>query len=405
MTPVKANYDEDKIPQYELPDPLIAANGELVTNPAAWDKKRRPEILQLFKTHVYGQMPGPLPDMRYSITEEGEALEGRARRQQIRVHFSADGPYMDLLLYLPAAAPGPVPVFLGLNFFGNHTIEPDPAIVLSTQWMRPEAENGIVDNRATNQSRGCLTQRWPITNILARGYGLATAYYGDLDPDFDDGYQNGIHPLFYKKNQDHPAADEWGAIGAWAWGLSRAMDYLQTDADIDPDRVAVLGLSRLGKTALWAGACDQRFALVISNESGCGGAALSRRRYGETVAHINQAFPHWFCDNFRQYNHHENDLPLDQHMLLGLIAPRPLYVASALEDRSCDPRGEFLAALAANPVYQLLGFDGLPTDQFPGVDQPVMGQIGYHIRSGGHDLTEYDWAQYLDFSDRHLSTP
>ena len=255
MPPSEANYDETKVPPYSLPDPLTMDSGEPVADAATWAEVRRPEILQLFKTHVFGEMPGLLPATRFHTTEEGEALCGRALRRQVRACFTDDnnGPSMDILLYRPADAAGPVPIFLGLNFFGNHSIQRDPAIHLNTRWMRAEAQNGIVNHRATFNSRGCLERRWPVAKIISRGYGLATIYCGDLDPDYDDGYQNGVHPLFYQEGQNRPASDEWGAIGAWAWGLSRAVDYLQTDPDCDHERVAVLGHSRLGKTALWAG--------------------------------------------------------------------------------------------------------------------------------------------------------
>ena len=398
-----ANYDEAMVPDYRLPDPLVALSGERVKDPETWRAERRPEILELFRTHVYGRAPGRPPGMAFEALDvDRRALGGKATRKQVRVSFtgSQGGPGMDVLVYLPSGATKPAPVFVALNFRSNHTIHSDPAIRLPRSWI--PADNGAVGNRATDAARGARRSRWPVEQIIARGYGLATAYCGDIDPDRDDGFLDGVRGAFQSENGERPP-DAWGTIGAWAWGLSRAMDWFELDDEIDHERIAVLGHSRLGKTALWAGARDERFAITISNNSGCGGAALSRRRFGETVARINRSFPHWLCSNFKRYNDREDGLPVDQHMLIALVAPRPVYVASADGDRWADPRGEFLSALHASAAYRLLGTDGLVAEVMPETGIQVPGTIGYHIRKGKHDLTEFDWRLYMDFADRHLA--
>lgn len=404
--PPKINYDEQQVPEYSLPDPLIDSSGRRVETPHDWQARRRPELLRLFESHVYGRSPRP-PKLEFELKSEvSDALEGTAIRKEVAIHLlpRTSGVVLNLLMYLPKSE-RPAPVFLGLNFWGNQSIHNDPAITLTEAWTRNDKELGIENNRANEATRACESERWQVEQVLKRGFGVAAMYYGDIDPDFDDGFKNGVHSLYPQAAGEQRESDAWGSIATWAWGLSRAMDYLETDPLVDSKRVAVWGHSRLGKTALWAAAQDNRFALAISNNSGCGGAALSRRLFGETVERINTNFPHWFCRNFHRYNDKEDELPVDQHMLVALIAPRPVYVASAVEDEWADPRGEFLAAQAAAPVYELLlgaGAAGLPKD-IPPIDKSVGQRIGYHIRTGKHDVTAYDWQQYLSFADRHLT--
>jgi hypothetical protein len=399
----KVITEESQVPEYKLPDVLTCQNGRTVKSAKIWFKKRRPEILKLFTNEVYGKVPGQLAISEVKVWESADdALNGFARRKQLSLFFRKGERNLEVnvLMYLPKTMEK-VPVFLAYNFTGNHTICSDPNIRLTESWVANNPSIGIVNNQVTEQSRASDSQSWPVEEIIKAGYGLVTLYYGDIDPDKDD-FSDGIQPFFYREGQTYPESDEWGSIAAWSWGLSRVMDYLELEPLVDSKKVVVLGHSRLGKTALWAGATDQRFSIVISNESGCGGAALSRRKFGETVEAINTQFPHWFCDNFHEYNGKEELLPVDQHMLLALIAPRPLYVASAEEDKWADPRGEFLSAKYASAVYELLGLEGLPVKEMPEVNHPVMGTIGYHIRSGKHNLMQYDWQQYILFANKHF---
>lgn len=400
------NYDEAAVRTYTLPDVLAGPAGVPAITAESWRTASRPYQVELLEKSVYGRrLPAVPVTVVGDVERAGVTLAGdrTATRLQARLRLgaAADANVIDVLVYLPKGGQ-PVPVFLGLNFFGNHAEHPDPGIWLSRSWMRENPEARIVDHRATEASRGRGAQRFPVEQMLARGYGMATAYYGDIFPDRADGRPDSVLGSLGRPTSGGLGDDEPGAIAAWAWGLSRILDWLVTLPEIDAGKVAVFGHSRLGKTALWAGACDERFALVVANESGCGGAALSRRNYGETVAAITKAFPHWFCPAFATFADREPALPTDQHALLALVAPRPLYVASAIEDTWADPRGEFLAAVAAEPAWKLHGLTGLGTTTWPPVDTPVGRTVGYHVRSGRHDLIDYDWQRFADFADRTL---
>lgn len=390
-----------------LPDPLMMNDGSTVTSTEHWRDQRRPELLELFSREMYGRAPERPKAMTFEVFDDTpDALDGRATRRQVALYFNGqmNGPRMDLLIYTPNAVKGPAPAILGMNFWGNHAVHPDPGIRITTSFMEsnrnPWADlSCVTNNRATEGCRGINARHWPVERFIERGYAFATIYRGDLDPDFDDGFTNGVHALYPELQR---RGDNFSTIGAWAWGLSRAMDYLESDSQIDGNKVAVFGWSRLGKTALWAGASDERFAMVLSNESGAGGAKLFRRGVGEDIRRLHRYFPHWYCGNFWNYVGQDTELPFDQHLLISLIAPRPVYIGSALEDTLADPLGEFLGARAADRVYRFLGTDGLPADEQPPVNTSVQGRIGYHVREGVHEVREFDWTQYLAFMDRHF---
>lgn len=399
ITHVTAQIEnEADVPAYTLPNPLTFNDGSAVKTKSDW-KKRRAEILEMCENEMYGRSPGRPANMKFNVFDiDKNALNGKATRKQITISFtdSTNGPALDVLVYYPNNVKGKVPVFLGLNFQGNHGVSKDPGIKISPNWVWAGGA-GAVNNHSTEASRGATASRWPIEMILDSGYAVATVFANDIDPDYNDGFKNGVHAL-YPELQNR--GDNFSTIGAWAWGLSRVLDYLETDKNADAKKVMLFGFSRMGKAAIWAGAKDQRFAMVISNESGGGGAALSKRIFGEDVQRLNKGNPHWFCSNFKKYNHNEAALPFDQHMVVALIAPRPVYIASAKLDTGSDPYGEFLTAKAADPVYRFLGTSGFSADSFPPLNHPIMGTIGYHIRSGNHDVTNYDWQQYLHFADK-----
>ena len=367
------NYYESKVPVYTLPDPLTALNGKKVKSKEIWTKSRRGEILELFRQNVYGRIPEANYTKSFSVVNiDSNALDGAATLKQIDITIGSGGESLviHLSLFVPNEIQKPVPVFLLINNRDPENIDP------------------------TRQTK---SEFWPAEDVISRGYAIAAFNNADVDPDNYDQFMNGIHGLLDHGERN---SESWGTIAAWAWGASRCMDYFETDKEIDRERVAVVGHSRGGKTALWAGAEDERFSMVISNESGCGGATLARRRYGETVARINSAFPHWFCSNYEKYADNEDNMPVDMHMLLALIAPRSLYVACADNDLWGDPKGSYLALYHSMPVFRLLktGSD-MPESMPPLNTQIISGKTGFHIRDGGHNMLLKDWNWFMDFAD------
>ncbi len=365
-----------------LPDPLTTSAGKKITTAAEWREIRRPEILEFFRTNIYGRAPIGLPkDLSFKVIEENKnAMDGKATLKRIEISFSGPGGSgkIEPVIFIPNNRTSPAPGFLLICHRGKDNLDP------------------------TREKRSTF---WPAEEILARGYAAIGFYTPEVDPDKNDGFKDGVHGIFDPWPEGQRPGDAWGTIAAWAWGASRVMDYLEIDKDIDATRIGVLGHSRGGKAALWCGAQDERFGIVISNDSGSTGAALARGKQGETVAAINKSFPHWFCDNYKTYNNREDELPVDQHMLLSLMAPRPVYIASATEDQWADPTNEFRSAVSAEPVFRLFGLDGLKTKAMPPPDQPINhGHIAYHIRAGKHDLTAYDWACYMDYADKHWNS-
>jgi len=394
---MRVNVREARVPPFTLPPLLVDRAGAPVETPDAW-RARRAELLAVFTREVYGPAPEG-PALAADLVSEAPALDGRALRRELRLSAAGDPgrPALHLLVYRPADARAPVPVFLGLNFRGNHTVHADPGIALSRAWVPADPGGGVVDGRATEAARGVRAARWPVEAILARGHALATAYAGDLAPDHPERWRTGL------VGDDLP--DGAGAIAVWAWGLSRLLDALEREPGIDAARVVAFGHSRLGKAALWAAARDERFAAAVANASGCMGAALSRRHFGETPAFLARAFPHWMAPAFRVRVARGELPPVDQHQLLALLAPRPLHLGGARADRWADPRGEQRAAREAAPAWRLLGVEpgdpgergergGNPSDPEAGT-----GRVGHHLRSGGHDVTRLDWERFLDFAD------
>jgi hypothetical protein len=396
---IPVNYDEALTGTYTLPDPLVFPNGKKVKNARQWEKKRRPQVVALFEEFQYGRAPAAPKDLSFNVFDRGTpALNGTAIRKQVTVYFTKDtSEYkMDILIYVPAGAVKPVPLFFNVRLSPNATVVDDPGIKRGFMWG---SDGKKVPVQRTGRFGGL-----DLNKFLSQGIGFATVYCGDIEPDFAEGIKYGIRGHYLKEGTEYPAPDEWGAISAWSWGLSRAMDYFETDPMIDAGKVALFGVSRLGKTVLWTGARDTRFGMVISSCSGEGGAALSRRWYGETIDHMTHPTRYFyqFAGNWRNYKDDPSQSPVDAHMLISLMAPRPLLLQTGNTDGWSDPKGEFLAAVAAAPVYNLFGKKSLETDVMPAAGQPVLNDLGYYMHAGGHGALAADYDIFVKFIKMHF---
>lgn len=388
---IPVNYKEENAGNYTLP--------ELKTTTVKdWQNKRRPEILHLFEENQFGKAPGKPKDLRFNVFDKGTPVfNGTAIRKQVTVYFTKDTSdhKMDLLIYLPAKAAKPSPVLLGISFVPNSLSVDDAGIKPGMMWSR--------EGKKVPATRSVF-RKFDVEKFISNGIGVALVYYGDIEPDFSKGLPYGIRNVYLGGKK--PAGDEWGAIAAWAWGLSRAMDYFETDKQIDAKKVIVTGASRLGKTALWTGATDQRFAMVIASVSGESGAALSRRNYGETVAHMTDTsrFFYQFAPNYHEFSNKVDQLPMDAHMLISLMVPRPLLLQTGNTDFWSDPKGEFLAAVAAEPAYKLFGQSGPGNAPYPaaGDNSLIKNTLGYYMHDGGHGVLPGDYDIFLQFIKLHL---
>ncbi|HYV28404.1 MAG TPA: acetylxylan esterase [Candidatus Eisenbacteria bacterium] len=383
------------------PDPLVMFNGQPVTSKKQWVNQRRPELKKLFAHYMYGTAPPAPAKIEFAVERvDKNFIGGKATKKEVTISFGSDiAPRIHLLLVTPNQRKRPAPVFVGVNFCGNHALVDDPTVRLTTAWMY-DRQIGATNNRATDAGRGKQIDVWAIEQSIDRGYAAATFYSGDLEPDKADAPE-GIRRSYANAGKNF----DWGAIAAWAWGLSRAVDYLATDKDIDAKRIAVVGHSRYGKTALLAAAFDERMALAIPLQAGCGGTAPSRGKVGESVKQINNGFPHWFNAEFKKFNEQVDRLPFDQHCLVALCAPRPVLFSNAVEDSWANPTGQFEVLQAANPVYRLLKAGGLDAARMPETGKLIDSQLGYYIRPGKHSMTKDDWKIFLDFADRHFGKP